>query len=149
MFTPGYEEENKTKPKITMEIEGADEGVTADQAALVLFTGLRPSCSSSNHNSLIPFSRRSERTSQHNRGPHHLPLPVINSRLRSLQQLVPRCRLGLHRIRPCLFLPFLAIQLYDTPPLPGCHANMALVGRQKDRFSQAGASGVLAAEGLF
>lgn len=45
MFTPGYEEENKTKPKITMEIEGADEGVTADQAALSLFTGL-PSHSS-------------------------------------------------------------------------------------------------------
>ena len=46
MFTPGYEEENKTKPKVTMEIEGADEGITADQAALVLFTGLLPSRSS-------------------------------------------------------------------------------------------------------
>jgi len=39
MFTPGYEEENKTKPKVTLEIEGADDGLTADQAALGLLNG--------------------------------------------------------------------------------------------------------------
>ena len=66
MFTPGYEEENKTKPKITMEIEGADDGMTADQAALVLFTGLLFR-SSSYHNFLNRFSRRREGTSQHYR----------------------------------------------------------------------------------
>ena len=29
MFTLGYEDENKRKPKIPLEIEGADEGATA------------------------------------------------------------------------------------------------------------------------
>ncbi|KAG1883764.1 hypothetical protein F4604DRAFT_1981451 [Suillus subluteus] len=33
MYTPGFEEENKTKPAITRAIESADEGLTADQAA--------------------------------------------------------------------------------------------------------------------
>jgi 3-dehydrosphinganine reductase len=39
MFTPGYEEENKTKPKITRKIEESDDGLTPDQAALALFKG--------------------------------------------------------------------------------------------------------------
>lgn len=39
MFTAGYEEENKTKPQITKRIEGADDGLTAEQAALALFKG--------------------------------------------------------------------------------------------------------------
>lgn len=39
MFTPGYEEENKTKPKITLKIEESDTGLTPDQAALALFQG--------------------------------------------------------------------------------------------------------------
>lgn len=39
MFTPGYEEENKTKPKITLKIEESDGGLTPDQAALALFQG--------------------------------------------------------------------------------------------------------------
>lgn len=38
MFTPGYEEENKTKPQIVKTIEGTD-GLTAEQAALALFKG--------------------------------------------------------------------------------------------------------------
>jgi len=39
MFTPGYEEENKTKPQIVKKIESADDGLTAEQAALALFRG--------------------------------------------------------------------------------------------------------------
>jgi hypothetical protein len=39
MFTPGYEAENKTKPKITLDIEGTDDGLSADQAALGMFKG--------------------------------------------------------------------------------------------------------------
>ncbi|KAG1852863.1 hypothetical protein DFJ58DRAFT_841760 [Suillus subalutaceus] len=39
MYTPGFEEENKTKPAITRAIESADEGLTVDQAA----AGLTPS----------------------------------------------------------------------------------------------------------
>lgn len=39
MYTPGYEVENLTKPKITLEIESTDEGLTPDQAALALFKG--------------------------------------------------------------------------------------------------------------
>ncbi|KAG6807789.1 hypothetical protein H0H92_006392 [Tricholoma furcatifolium] len=40
MFTPGYDVENMTKPKITKEIESTDDGLTADQAALALYKGV-------------------------------------------------------------------------------------------------------------
>ena len=40
MFTPGYEEENKTKPKITLKIEESDSGLTAEQGARSMLTGL-------------------------------------------------------------------------------------------------------------
>ncbi|KIK01665.1 hypothetical protein K443DRAFT_678203 [Laccaria amethystina LaAM-08-1] len=40
MFTPGYDEENKTKPQIVKDIESADDGLTADQAALALYKGV-------------------------------------------------------------------------------------------------------------
>lgn len=39
IFTPGYEEENKTKPKITLKIEETDEGVQPETAALALLHG--------------------------------------------------------------------------------------------------------------
>jgi len=40
MYTPGFEEENKTKPAITRAIESTDEGLTADQAAAGLLAGV-------------------------------------------------------------------------------------------------------------
>lgn len=39
MYTPGYDEENKTKPEISKVIESDDEGLTADQAARAMFEG--------------------------------------------------------------------------------------------------------------
>ena len=39
ILSPGFEEENKTKPKITLEIEGADEGLTPAQCAKGLIKG--------------------------------------------------------------------------------------------------------------
>jgi len=41
MFTPSYEEENKIKPKITLKIEEADGGLTAEQAADGLLKGFK------------------------------------------------------------------------------------------------------------
>jgi len=41
MFSPGYIEENKTKPKITLKIEESDEGMKPEQAAEVLLHGVR------------------------------------------------------------------------------------------------------------
>jgi len=41
MFTPGFEEENKTKPEIVKKIEGVEDGQTAEQAALALFKGVQ------------------------------------------------------------------------------------------------------------
>lgn len=41
MFTPGYEEENKTKPQIVKKIESTDDGLTADQAAVALVKGVQ------------------------------------------------------------------------------------------------------------
>ena len=39
MYTPGFEEESKTKPQITRTIESTDEGVTPEQAAQALYKG--------------------------------------------------------------------------------------------------------------
>ncbi|KAJ7116443.1 hypothetical protein C8R44DRAFT_854845 [Mycena epipterygia] len=41
MFTPGYDEENKTKPKIVREIESTDDGLTPDAAAQALIQGIQ------------------------------------------------------------------------------------------------------------
>ncbi|THH15370.1 hypothetical protein EW146_g5096 [Bondarzewia mesenterica] len=41
MFSPGYEEENKIKPKLVRELEGTDEGVTPEKAAEGLYIGVR------------------------------------------------------------------------------------------------------------
>ncbi|KAI6000381.1 hypothetical protein F5J12DRAFT_845722 [Pisolithus orientalis] len=41
MYTPGFDEENKTKPSITRKIESTDEGLTAEQAAAGLLTGVQ------------------------------------------------------------------------------------------------------------
>jgi 3-dehydrosphinganine reductase len=41
MYTPGYEEENKTKPDLTLKIEESDGGLTADKAAENLYQGVR------------------------------------------------------------------------------------------------------------
>ncbi|KAF8871168.1 oxidoreductase [Gymnopilus junonius] len=40
MFTPGFDEENKTKPEIVRRIESTDDGQTADQAAQALYKGV-------------------------------------------------------------------------------------------------------------
>ncbi|KAH7927015.1 NAD(P)-binding protein [Leucogyrophana mollusca] len=40
MYTPGFDEENKTKPAITRTIESTDEGLTAEQAASALLIGV-------------------------------------------------------------------------------------------------------------
>ncbi|KAJ2091340.1 3-dehydrosphinganine reductase [Coemansia sp. RSA 986] len=40
IFTPGYEAENLTKPQITKDIEGADDGLTPEQCSRGLFKGL-------------------------------------------------------------------------------------------------------------
>lgn len=40
ILSPGFEEENKTKPKITLEIEGADEGLTPAACAKGLVKGV-------------------------------------------------------------------------------------------------------------
>lgn len=42
--TPGYEQENKTKPAIVLEIESTDKGLTSDQAAQALFNGVVSCC---------------------------------------------------------------------------------------------------------
>jgi len=39
MYTPGYEEENKTKPSITKKIEETDGGLTTEQAATAMLRG--------------------------------------------------------------------------------------------------------------
>lgn len=40
IFSPGFETENKTKPALTLEIEGAVDGVTSEKAAELLLLGI-------------------------------------------------------------------------------------------------------------
>jgi len=54
MYTPGYEEENKSKPKITLKIEETDDGLTPDLAALALLKG-KYSCDLSTES--CPYTR--------------------------------------------------------------------------------------------
>lgn len=39
IYSPGYTEENKTKPDITLKIEESDDGVKPEQAAAALLRG--------------------------------------------------------------------------------------------------------------
>ncbi|KAI0654645.1 oxidoreductase [Cubamyces menziesii] len=41
IFTPGYQEENKTKPAITLKIEESDSGLTPQQVAAGIFRGVQ------------------------------------------------------------------------------------------------------------
>ena len=40
IYTPGYETENKTKPALTKKIEGAADGLTPEQCAKALLSGI-------------------------------------------------------------------------------------------------------------
>ena len=42
MYTSGYEEENKTKPELTLKIEESDGGLTPERAAEGLYEGAVP-----------------------------------------------------------------------------------------------------------
>nr|GAT59480.1 oxidoreductase [Mycena chlorophos] len=42
IYSPGYEQENKTKPEITLKIEETDEGLKPEQVAEALMKGLKP-----------------------------------------------------------------------------------------------------------
>jgi len=42
MFSPGYEEENKTKPALTLKLEESDGGLTPEKAAEGLYEGAVP-----------------------------------------------------------------------------------------------------------
>lgn len=41
IYSPGYENENKTKPKVTLKIEETDDGLHPEQAAAVLLKGVQ------------------------------------------------------------------------------------------------------------
>ena len=43
ILTPGYDEEQKTKPELTKRIEGPDEGATPETCASHLLRGATPS----------------------------------------------------------------------------------------------------------
>ena len=40
IYSPGYENENKSKPDVVKEIEGTDDGLTPDQAAVGMLKGV-------------------------------------------------------------------------------------------------------------
>jgi hypothetical protein len=77
MYTPGFDEENKTKPEIAKKIEGTDEGMTADQAARALFKGwysnweILATC--------LTMVRRGERPCPYYRRPHYQPLRCVDT----------------------------------------------------------------------
>ena len=61
MYSPGYEEENKTKPKITLKIEESDGGLQPEQAAAALLQGINVTQLILVHHTYISsFTRRPE-----------------------------------------------------------------------------------------
>ena len=72
MYTPGYEDENKTKPQLVLKIEESDPGLTAEKAAEGLYEGTVPVTipffSAGTENNLI--CRRAKRRIPHYRYIH-------------------------------------------------------------------------------
>ncbi|THH13702.1 hypothetical protein EW146_g6544 [Bondarzewia mesenterica] len=63
MFTPSYEEENRIKPKLTLKIEEADGGLTAEQAAAGLLKGFKKGQAHITADMMTDFFRASTRGS--------------------------------------------------------------------------------------
>ncbi|KAG1750529.1 uncharacterized protein EDB91DRAFT_1235048 [Suillus paluster] len=61
MYTPGFDEENKTKPAITRTIESTDKGLTAEQAAVGLLAGIEKGHAHITADILTSFFRASTR----------------------------------------------------------------------------------------
>lgn len=78
IYSPGYIEENKTKPKVTLKIEETDDGVSPEQAAEGLLKGM--SSSILYHKNHLPTRarRRSEWTVPHNCGSDRQHLPFLD-----------------------------------------------------------------------
>lgn len=75
MYSPGFENENKTKPDIVKKIEESDDGQTPEQAALSLYKGTyhTPSFPVSVTLSSIPTSRFSAPSSDYPFLSHIIP----------------------------------------------------------------------------
>jgi 3-dehydrosphinganine reductase len=70
IYTPGYEEENKTKPKVTLKIEETDVGLQPDACAMKMLQGACPSLLSrvpASNPSMVYLKRCTERSIPHNR----------------------------------------------------------------------------------
>lgn len=129
MFTPGYDEENKTKPKIAREIESADDGLTADQAALGLFNGhytwLLPLLQT-----LIYLIRGGEGAGSYHCRPNHKSFPSINPWLRTENQLDSWRSIWSHCF--CTFIVVcILVSIAQVFDIPGRYAYMASVSWQE------------------
>ena len=96
MFTAGYEEENKTKPRITSQIEEKDSGAQAEAVAISLLKG--PCRFGTTTLSNWPSQFRSwERKLSHHIRFNRKRLPCVNQRLLSGKPWSARPNLELHR----------------------------------------------------
>ncbi|KAG9050048.1 3-dehydrosphinganine reductase [Serendipita sp. 407] len=66
MYSEGYENENKTKPAITLNIEETDEGLTPEQAAVHMFKGIQKGHAHFSADLITEFFRVSTRGSAPN-----------------------------------------------------------------------------------
>ena len=78
MFTPGFDEENKTKPEIVKRIEGVEDGQTAEQAALALFKGVQLDELNFAWRLLMVYRRSKWRCSYYG-GPDYQYIPGVDS----------------------------------------------------------------------
>jgi len=63
IFSPGYDEENKTKPKVTLKIEEGDDGATPEHVAASLLKGVEKSEFHITYNFILDVFRASTRGS--------------------------------------------------------------------------------------
>jgi len=63
IFSPGYEEENKTKPEVTLKIEEGDDGATPEHVAESLLQGVEKGEFHITYNFILNVFRASSRGS--------------------------------------------------------------------------------------
>jgi hypothetical protein len=102
IFTPGYTQENKTKPKITLKIEETDSGMTPEQSAAGLLRGM-PSdlLSYCMLDILTPGSRRTRRTFSYICRLLGIGFSLLHTGIDTAQQCIHRRDLQFHWLGWC------------------------------------------------
>lgn len=89
MFSPGYDEENKTKPALVLKLEESDGGLTPEKAAEGLYEGASPRLFFDHWADSRYIYRREEGRISHHRYVHRKLVPNEHPRLLAIRIKLP------------------------------------------------------------